>query len=573
MFSLKNFFKKIDSSAGLRLALGSLLALTLALSVVGYVSVARIADDSQHALRFNAAAAGRALQVAGNVADLRRFEKDVFLNIASETKVIEYQKKWEAKYKEASANLEQLRPLVADGDGKNQVEIMSKQLLAYDAGFHAVLGKIRTESLQRPELGNEAILPFKDGIRALEESAAALAGHETQDMATVPETLGSQASFAKLLVALGSVLALGIGAVISRIVAKNVGATRVALEETRQLKDKIQRDNDDLQGNIMDLLQVVSDASEGNLTVRAQITANALGNVADAFNSLLEAQQGILSDVYQQVAKTTSAVQEIERASREMASGATNQASGVQIAQELVQKMSAEIGKVSEGAARAVAAAKRTEESAVEGTTVVQNVISGMGTLRANVQAGAKKMKNLGDRSMEITGIVATINGISERTNLLALNAAIEAARAGEHGRGFSVVAEEVRKLAERTAAATQEIGRLVQAIHVETNETVGAIEQQTHVVEQESALVGQAGESLVRIRQVSAESASVVVDISRVAQVQAKETTSVVQTMDQISAIARSTQTGAEATVATIMQLSELSERLRGSIQRFKVA
>ena len=106
----------------------------------------------------------------------------------------------------------------------------------------------------------------------------------------------------------------------------------------------------------------------------------------------------------------------------------------------------------------------------------------GMDALRANVQAGAKKIKNLGDRSMEITSIVGTIARISEQTNMLALNAAIEAARAGEHGRGFSVVADEVRQLAERTAAATQEIESLVRAIQTETNESVDAIEQQTEV-------------------------------------------------------------------------------------------
>jgi twitching motility protein PilJ len=368
-------------------------------------------------------------------------------------------------------------------------------------------------------------------------------------------------------------LALFAGIVISRIVSSTLSETRDALSETRVLKDRIETDNAELQSNIMDLLQVVSDASDGNLTVRAPITAGALGNVADAFNSLMEAQQHILTDVYQQVDQTTSAVQEIQRASREMADGATNQASGVQAAQDLVQKMSTEIARVSDGASRAVEAARRTEESAAEGTNVVQNVISGMGTLRANVQAGAKKMKNLGDRSLEITTIVGTINSISERTNMLALNAAIEAARAGEHGRGFSVVAEEVRKLAERTATATQEIGRLVQSIHTETNETVGAIEEQTQVVEQESALVGQAGESLIRIRKVSAESAAVVVDISRVAQAQAKETTTVVRTMDEISAIARATQRGAEATVTTVVQLSQLSNKLQSAIQRFKVA
>jgi methyl-accepting chemotaxis protein len=208
----------------------------------------------------------------------------------------------------------------------------------------------------------------------------------------------------------------------------------------------------------------------------------------------------------------------------------------------------------------------------VEGTEAVQNVITGMESLRANVQAGAKKMKNLGDRSMEITGIVETINRISEQTNMLALNAAIEAARAGEHGRGFSVVAEEVRKLAERTAGATQEIDKLVKVIHLETNETVHAIEQQTQVVEQESEVVGQAGESLSKIREVSTQSAGLVADISSVAQAQVNGTRIVVETIGQISSIALRTQEGAEGTVAIIGQLIQLSDRLNTDINRFKV-
>src|SRR6185369_11309516 len=192
-----------------------------------------------------------------------------------------------------------------------------------------------------------------------------------------------------------------------------------------------------------------------------------------------------------------------------------------------------EIAKVSANANNAAEASKRTEEKAHEGAIAVDEVVQGMGTLRANVQAGAKKMKNLGDRSMEITGIVGTISRISEQTNMLALNAAIEAARAGEHGRGFSVVADEVRKLAERTASATNEIDKLVKTIHAETNETVGAIEQQTSIVEQESRAVSKAGESLNKIRQVSTESATIVVDISSVAKKQAEGAGRVVRAIE----------------------------------------
>ena len=345
-----------------------------------------------------------------------------------------------------------------------------------------------------------------------------------------------------------------------------------ALIEARRLRHQVQSDNESLQENIMELLQVVSEAADGDLRVRAKISTGALGNVSDAFNHLLESLQGLIGEIENQLNLTNGAIKTIADASRQMAAGANHQTSEVLSATKLVEGMSKDIQRVSENARVAADAAKRTQSSAHEGTQGVNNVIAGMGTLRSNVQAGAKKMKNLGDRSMEITGIVGTITRISEQTNMLALNAAIEAARAGEHGRGFSIVAEEVRKLAERTAAATEEIEKLVKAIHSETTETVEAIEQQTQFVEQESVLVGRAGESLAKISQVSTESATLVAQISDVALKQVEGVSIIVRTMDQISSIAKSTQSGAEGTANTVQRLSELSAQLTGSIRRFKL-
>jgi len=332
-------------------------------------------------------------------------------------------------------------------------------------------------------------------------------------------------------------------------------------------------DGQNLQQDITQLLSIVAHASEGDLTVRARIGAGILGSVADAFNSLLESLQSLLGQVREQIDRTNEAVAQIRESSGRVASGAATQAKEVTAATQLVERMSREIARVSESASQAADAAKRTEASAEAGTNAVQAVIAGMGTLRTNVQAGAKKMKSLGDRSIEITGIVGAIGRISEQTNMLALNAAIEAARAGEQGRGFSVVAEEVRKLAERAANATLEIERLAKAIHAETNETLEAIERQTHLVEQESHVVGRAGESLAKIRSVSTESATIVVDISNVARKQAEGTSSVVRAMEQISSIAHATQVGVEGTTATAAQLFQLSEELRRSVSRFKVA
>jgi len=355
-------------------------------------------------------------------------------------------------------------------------------------------------------------------------------------------------------------------------VSEAFGFVQMVLGETVELKDRVQKENVELQANIMDLLTVVADASDGNLTVRAKVTTGALGNVADAFNSLLEALQALIGRVGAQIEKTNQTVTLITTSSTKMATGATTQANEVNAAKVLVEKTTEDIKRVGQAAESAADAARNTESSASEGATAIENIISGMEQLRQNVQAGAKKMKNLGDRSMEITGIVDTISRISEQTNMLALNAAIEAARAGEHGRGFSVVAEEVRKLAERTATATQEIAKLVTAIHHETNETVAAIEKQTQVVEQESALVSKAGKALIKIREVSSESASLVHGISTLTKAQIEGSTVVGRAINQISQIAQATLQGVEGTVTTLGQLTRLSTELTLSMSRFKV-
>jgi methyl-accepting chemotaxis protein len=255
-----------------------------------------------------------------------------------------------------------------------------------------------------------------------------------------------------------------------------------------------------------------------------------------------------------------------------MAEGATSQTKEMLAARTLVKGVATQLQDVSKTAVAAATTAQRTETSAVDGVRAVDTVVSGMDGLRASVQAGAKKMKNLGDRSMEITSIVNTISKISEQTNMLALNAAIEAARAGDQGMGFSVVADEVRKLAERSASATKDIELLVKTIHAETSETVQSVEQQATVVEQEALAVGSAGNSLRQIQRVSTEAAQIVTAISKTAQSQADQVSDVVTTMDKISMISMETQKSAETTAATASELLRTSTTLNASISKFRI-
>jgi methyl-accepting chemotaxis protein len=355
-------------------------------------------------------------------------------------------------------------------------------------------------------------------------------------------------------------------------IVTNFNEINGVLVEARQLTTRVQDENAATQKSIFELLKVVSDASDGDLTTRAVTGSGALGNVADAFNLLMESLEGLIGDVTKQVAASDQAVQSISEVAKRMSTGAAEQTREVLAARTLVDDVAKQISNVSNDAQGATSASKHTAATAQDGEKAVANVIAGMDSLRSNVQSGAKKMKNLGDRTMEITSIVETITRISEQTNMLALNAAIEGARAGEHGRGFRVVADEVRKLAERASIATKDIEKLVKAITAETNETIRAIEQQTQVVEEESKTVGVAGESLRAIRVASDSSMTLVAQINAVAQQQVTQTQRVVKSMESVSATAAETAKGAETTVSTVANLVRLSNELRTAIGKFRI-
>ena len=339
---------------------------------------------------------------------------------------------------------------------------------------------------------------------------------------------------------------------------------------------KAKEDTDDykrLQEGIRQLLRVTSDASDGDLTVRATVTEGALGNVGDAVNLMLENVGDLLKEVLGAANRVASAATEIQASSEQLSQGSSRQTGEILNTTSAVQEMAANIESVSNNATSAAEAAQRALQAADIGTKSVQQVIEGMDRIRQNVQAGAKKIKRLGERSMEISTIISTIGQISAQTNMLALNAAIEAARAGEHGRGFTVVAEEVRKLAERTATATQEIEKLIAGIQAETNESVSAMEQQTVEVEDESKVVASTGGELARIRESSSQSAELINEINLAAKQQVRGASGVVKAMETVSTIAQQAQSGAAQTKRATESLATLASELLSSMAKFKIS
>ena len=389
-------------------------------------------------------------------------------------------------------------------------------------------------------------------------SASAVEGHNNNLVQAMERSRNAQ------LLGLGIGLAyamLAIGVLLRHVNTSLKRSLEIAAE-AEKLRAGAMDETAGLQTQILGMLDAVADAADGDITVRAPVSEGALGNVADAFNLMMESLEEILGEVKGTVVEVAGEAAQIEEAASLLGEAAAQ-----------VGHISEQMATVSKNAEAAANAARRVQDQALDGSESVQAVVQGMETLRANVQAGAKKIKSLGDRSMEITSIVATIAKISEQTNMLALNAAIEAARAGEHGRGFSVVADEVRRLAERTASATNEIRELVSSIQAETTESVAAIEQQTLVVEEESQMVTVAGQALMSIQDVSTQSAALVADISLTAQSQAEGVRQVVKTMADVNQIAGTAKRGAESTLEIARQLNQIADQLGRNVAVFRTS
>jgi twitching motility protein PilJ len=227
---------------------------------------------------------------------------------------------------------------------------------------------------------------------------------------------------------------------------------------------------------------------------------------------------------------------------------------------------------VDASASRSADAARQTLIVTAQGTLAVQNSIAGMDGIREQIQETSKRIKRLGESSQEIGEIVDLISDITEQTNVLALNAAIQAASAGEAGRGFSVVAEEVQRLAERSADATKQIGLLVKAIQNDTHDAVAAMEQTTQGVVEGAKLADAAGQSLHEIEQTTHELAGLVNSISVSTQMQTEMARELAEVTKEILKITEQTTESTQRTSTSVAQVDKLAMELSSSVSGFKV-
>ena len=454
--------------------------------------------------------------------------------------------------------LEQLQKMSAEGsDAKaklSELETVAKDNLASVA---AILGSVQP-LVQAKQAGSQI---FQDSSALLEKTTALAEGYT-----------GAYTGFftwVSLAIIVFALLALACLALMAKTYNDDIARRHKAAE---QLRDSAEAERNSTQQAILRLMNEMGDLADGDLTVRATVTEDITGAIADSVNYTIEELSVLVRRINDASLRVTTATESAQRTSDELLSATERQAQELRLAGETAQSMASSMSAASEDALQSAQVARRSLEAAQKGASAVEDTIKGMNDIREKIQETSKRIKRLGESSQEIGEIVELISDITEQTNVLALNAAIQAASAGEAGRGFSVVAEEVQRLAERSAEATKQIGAIVKTIQTDTGDAVAAMENATRDVVDGARLSETAGHELAEIERVSAETAKLIERISASTEVQAKAATQVAEKMKNILAITDRTTAGTQQTAVSIGELADLAIELKGSVSGFKV-
>ncbi|MBP8144332.1 methyl-accepting chemotaxis protein [Pseudorhodoferax sp.] len=384
-------------------------------------------------------------------------------------------------------------------------------------------------------------------------------------------------NFLQILALLVSLGALGYGAYgfLQLYIGQQQRRAQLAEEQRRQAQAQeleAKRVNDANQAAILRLMNELQAVAEGDLTQQATVTEDITGAIADSVNYTVEELRNLVGQVQTTASRVTETTGQVDQTSTELLAASTEQLHEIRATGDAVLQMATRINEVAGQAQEVSGVARQSRDAAAQGLQAMDDNRQGMNSIRDQIQETSKRIKRLGESSQEIGEITELISDITEQTNVLALNAAIQAASAGDAGRGFSVVAEEVQRLAERSGDATRRIAALVKAIQTDTQDAVAAMERSTSGVVEGTKLSDAAGQALERIDGVARQLDEMVAGITARAQQEAQGANTVASNIQHIFAVTEQTSEGTRSTAKMVHELSRSAEALKTSVARFKV-
>jgi len=434
-----------------------------------------------------------------------------------------------------------------DGDAKAKVGKLRESFNAFEQNIQPILGSV------------QKLVSARQSGRVLQQGSEQLLSNVEQ----LQNALAAEKQTLLLFLAIGfGLLALIFLALIAA----------VFLSDARRRAAESETENKRNQEAILRLLNEMGDLADGDLTIRAKVTEDITGAIADSMNYTIDELRTLVTGVNNASTSVSAKSQQAQAVSVQLLDAAEKQSKEIQDTTQQVLGVAQTLATVSSNAEESSQVAMRSLAASDKGRVAVQNSISGMNDIREQIQETSKRIKRLGESSQEIGEIVELISDITEQTNVLALNAAIQAASAGEAGRGFSVVAEEVQRLAERSGEATKQIGAIVKTIQADTQDAVAAMEKSTTGVVEGAKLSDAAGQALSEIDTVTKNLANLIQRISADTQAQAASANKVARNMQDILEINRQTTTGTQQTASSIKELADVASDLKASVSGFKL-
>jgi twitching motility protein PilJ len=455
-------------------------------------------------------------------------------------------------------------PPTRDAQTREQIEALIKLYEETRTEASAILGNL------------QGLVSAREAQTAINADSEPLR-RQLEDLQTKLQSGAGIGSLPMGLLALATVLVLLCGVGLSRVQLLDSRLRQEAAErrqeESRVQEHEAKRINDANQAAILRLMNELQSVAEGDLTQEATVTEDITGAIADSVNYTVEELRALVGSVQNTATRVAQTTAEVDANSTELLAASTEQLREIRETGRSVLDMAGRINEVSTQAQESAQVARQSLEAADLGLKAVQNAIGGMNSIRDQIQETSKRIKRLGESSQEIGEITELISDITEQTNVLALNAAIQAASAGEAGRGFSVVAEEVQRLAERSADATRQIAALVKAIQTDTQDAVAAMERSTQGVVEGARLSDSAGTALTEIDSVSRHLAELIELISSSTSREAVLANDVAENIQHIFAVTEQTGEGTRTTAQQVRELSHMAEELLQSVARFKIA
>jgi twitching motility protein PilJ len=460
-------------------------------------------------------------------------------------------------------------PAVTNTDARGRLSELRNQFAIYHRELSGILGNLKhfiaaKEAERRIFVDNESL---RERLLGLQQ-----------------DYRGSEGGGAlRWALGISAVLSLSLGLLVaalqlqqSRLRTVEAEQARSQAEQQRQKaladEEEARRINQQNQAAILRLMNELQEVAEGNLTAQATVSEDITGAIADSVNFTLDELRRLLGKVRTTAQQVASGCATAQGISGDLLGLAARQSQEIQQTGQAVLQMAQQIHQVSRAASESADVAQASLNAAAQGESAVQGAIGSMQQLREQMQESAKRIKRLGDSSLEIGDIVDLISGITEQTQVLALNAAIQAASAGEAGRGFAVVAEEVQRLAERCGDAARQIAQLVKTVQADAQEAVAAMERSTQRVVEGAQRSDSAGAALAEIHRVSQHLADLIRGISAAAGEQTTLADHVAHNIDSILTVTEHTRQGTQMTAASVSELALLADELGGAINRFRI-